>query len=120
VLFLTLHHIVSDGWSTGIFVRELGALYRAASCRGPSPLPELPIQYADFAVWQRRRLSGEVLAEELRAAVGRLAGLAPLALPVDRPAAATGRLFRAGTVHLALAAPLAAGLQALARPQGAR
>ena len=48
-----MHHIVSDGWSMGVLVRELGALYEAFSAGQPSPLPELPVQYADYAVWQR-------------------------------------------------------------------
>jgi non-ribosomal peptide synthetase component F/alpha-ketoglutarate-dependent taurine dioxygenase/acyl carrier protein len=61
VLLLTMHHIVSDGWSIGIMVREVAALYAAYSAGEPSPLPELPVQYADFAFWQRQWLKGEVL-----------------------------------------------------------
>jgi Condensation domain/TubC N-terminal docking domain len=57
LLLLTMHHIVSDGWSLGVFWRELGALYEAFSRGEPSPLPELPIQYADYAVWQRQWLT---------------------------------------------------------------
>ena len=55
---LTMHHIVSDGWSTGILIREMAVLYEAFSSGRPSPLPELPIQYADFAYWQRRMVAG--------------------------------------------------------------
>ena len=62
-LLLAMHHIVSDGWSMGVLVRELAALYRGVRRGRPSPLPELPVQYADFAVWQRQWLRGEVLAE---------------------------------------------------------
>jgi amino acid adenylation domain-containing protein len=80
-LLLTLHHIVSDGWSMGVLIREIGALYS-----GERELPELPIQYADFAVWQREWLSGEVLEGQLAVWRRRLAGAPPaLELPTDRP-----------------------------------
>jgi acyl carrier protein len=65
VLLLTMHHIVSDGWSMGVLFREVSVLYEAFTTGGPSPLPELPIQYADFAVWQRQWLQGEVLEKQL-------------------------------------------------------
>ncbi|MGH9869512.1 MAG: condensation domain-containing protein, partial [Candidatus Polarisedimenticolia bacterium] len=65
LFLLTLHHIVSDGWSMGVLVREIATLYEAFGAGGPSPLPSLPIQYADFAVWQRDRLQGERLEREL-------------------------------------------------------
>ncbi|HSF42470.1 MAG TPA: amino acid adenylation domain-containing protein, partial [Thermoanaerobaculia bacterium] len=85
VLFTT-HHIVSDGWSLGVLVREIAALYTAFAEEKPSPLPELPIQYPDFADWQRRHLAGEVLEEHLRFWREALSG-APhvLDLPADRP-----------------------------------
>ena len=86
VLLLTMHHIVSDDWSMGVFNRELSALYEAFSAGEPSPLPELPIQYADFAVWQREWLQGEVLEEQLAYWGGQLGGDLPvLELPTDRP-----------------------------------
>ncbi|MCY1022991.1 amino acid adenylation domain-containing protein [Pyxidicoccus sp. MSG2] len=86
VLVLVLHHIVSDAWSTGILLRELGALYPAFSAGAPSPLPELFVQYADYATWQRSWLRAETLESELAWWKGRLAG-APgvMELPVDRP-----------------------------------
>jgi amino acid adenylation domain-containing protein len=86
ILLVTLHHIVADGWSLGILFRELSVLYEAA-CQGkPSPLPPLPIQYADFAQWQRRWLTGDRLAAEVQYWRERLAGApAVLALPTDRP-----------------------------------
>ncbi|WP_414449353.1 amino acid adenylation domain-containing protein [Burkholderia sp. 22PA0099] len=65
VLFVTMHHIVSDGWSMSVLVRELGALYRAFREGRDDPLAPLPIQYADYAVWQRRWLAGEVLQQQL-------------------------------------------------------
>ncbi len=80
VLLLTLHHVVSDGWSTGILLRELSALYAG------SPLPPLPVQYGDFAAWQRSWLSGEALERQLAWWRGKLAGAPPLLeLPTDRP-----------------------------------
>ncbi len=86
VLFLVVHHIVSDGWSNGILNRELTALYRAFVAGKPSPLPELPIQYADFAVWQRRWLQGDALSELLTYWKAQLAGSQhTLDLPSDRP-----------------------------------
>ncbi|HVR96984.1 MAG TPA: amino acid adenylation domain-containing protein, partial [Thermoanaerobaculia bacterium] len=83
---LTMHHIVSDGWSGGVFVREMTALYLAFSQGRPSPLPELAIQYPDFAEWQRSWLSGDRLDEQLRYWREQLAGAPPaLDLPTDRP-----------------------------------
>src|SRR6185295_5340349 len=63
VLLLTVHHIASDGWSGDVFIREIAALYRAYEAGEPSPLAELPVQYGDYAVWQREWLSGPVLEE---------------------------------------------------------
>ncbi|HEX5720085.1 MAG TPA: amino acid adenylation domain-containing protein, partial [Thermoanaerobaculia bacterium] len=84
-LVVVLHHIVADGWSRGILLREVGELYGAAR-EGRAPrLPELPIQYADYAVWQRGLMQGETLTELLGFWRGRLAGLTSLELPADRP-----------------------------------
>ena len=86
VLLLTLHHIVADGWSLGVLVRELSLLYAAYLRGADSPLEELPIQYADFAVWQRETVSEEVLREQLDYWKKSLAGAPPvLELPTDRP-----------------------------------
>src|SRR6185436_117816 len=86
LLLSTMHHIASDGWSMGILTRELTALYRAACAGTPSPLTALPVHYADFAVWQRRWLTGEALERELSYRRERLAGAPPhLELPTDRP-----------------------------------
>lgn len=84
VLLLTQHHIASDGWSVGVLRRELGGLYEAFS-RGEEPaLPALTVQYADFAQWQRRELSGKRVAKLLDYWRVQLAGLSPLHLPTDR------------------------------------
>ncbi|HEY9652604.1 MAG TPA: condensation domain-containing protein, partial [Coleofasciculaceae cyanobacterium] len=77
ILLLTMHHIVSDAWSDGVFIRELAALYEAFCTGQPSPLPELAIQYADFAHWQRQWLQGEVLETLLSYWQQQLAGAPP-------------------------------------------
>ena len=84
VLLATMHHIVSDGWSMGVLVKEVGTLYEAYVQGEPSPLGELEIQYADYAVWQRGWLKGEVLEEQLGYWKGQLAGIPVLELPTDR------------------------------------
>ena len=110
VLLLTFHHIMSDGWSMRVLARELTALYGAALAGLPSPLPELPLQFRDFAIWQRAWLQGEALERLLGAAVTRLAGVPHLDLPLDRPPEA-GRYwmgvsgaspFRSGNLQLEL------------------
>ncbi|HEU4326674.1 MAG TPA: amino acid adenylation domain-containing protein [Roseiflexaceae bacterium] len=86
VMLLTLHHIVSDGWSNGVLVRELGALYRAFAAGQPAQLPALAIQYPDYAAWQHGWLQGETLERQIRYWRNQLAGApAQLALPTDRP-----------------------------------
>ncbi len=84
VLLLTVHHIVSDGWSSGVLAREVGVLYEAFRRGGGSPLVPLGVQYGDFAVWQRGWLRGEVLAGQLGFWRERLAGVSVLELPGDR------------------------------------
>ncbi len=102
-LLLNLHHIVSDGWSMGVLTRELGLLHKTARRGGSSPLPEPSIQYADFAVWQREWLQGEVLARQLGYWRQKLAGAAVLDLPTDRPRPPV-RSFR-GTARLLAVGP---------------
>ncbi len=86
VLLLAMHHIISDGWSLGVLQRELGTLYDAFCVGRPSPLPELPIQYADFSMWQRARLDSGFMAADLAYWKAELAGAPPLLmLPYDQP-----------------------------------
>ncbi len=84
-LIFCFHHIITDAWSSGVFNAEWTALYQAFAAGEPSPLPPLPLQYADFAYWQRRRLSDEALERQLDFWRGQLAGLEPLETPIDRP-----------------------------------
>ncbi|WP_286851420.1 condensation domain-containing protein, partial [Sphingobacterium sp. UBA7253] len=81
----TFHHIASDGWSHGIFLRELEELYRSSSEGRGADLPDLPVQYWDYSVWQRKELSGGYLADRLNYWRGQLSGTVPLELPTDRP-----------------------------------
>ncbi len=86
IFLLTLHHVISDGWSMGVLMQELSTLYRTFGTHQPSPLIELPIQYADYAVWQREWLQGDVLQEQLSYWTRVLEGAPPvLELPTDRP-----------------------------------
>ncbi|HSS47962.1 MAG TPA: condensation domain-containing protein, partial [Thermoanaerobaculia bacterium] len=113
LLLLEMHHIVSDGWSMGVLVNEIGALYPAFLAGQPSPLPELPVQYPDFAVWQRRRLSGALLEAELDWWRSRMAGMSPvLELPADHPRQAVRSTRGAGQSFLMDPTALS-GLQAL-------
>jgi len=118
ILVLLTHHIASDGWSTGVLLRELTALYEAALLGKPSELPELPIQYADYAVWQRNWLQGEVLAQQLAYWKQQLEGAPPVvSLPTDRPRPEKPS-FR-GVMHRFLLPPtLSDAVRTLSRQQG--
>ncbi|HSK79411.1 MAG TPA: amino acid adenylation domain-containing protein, partial [Thermoanaerobaculia bacterium] len=119
ILSLTLHHIASDGWSLGVLVREVAALYPAFTSEKPSPLPELPVQYADFAVWQHSWLQGDVLGHEISFWRRQLAGLPPLLeLPTDRPRPAK-QSHRGSARPARLPAALTRQTEALARREGA-
>ena len=118
VLLVTMHHIVSDGWSMGVLIREVGALYRAFIDNEPSPLPELPVQYADFAVWQRRWLAGEVFETHLRYWRRQLGGELPvLKLPTDKPRPDV-QSFRGSSESLQLPMPLVEELNLLSKREG--
>jgi hypothetical protein len=115
VLHLAIHHIISDDWSIQVLLREFSTIYRRSATGLEDSLPELPVQYADYALWQRRWLAGERLAKQLLYWQGHLRGAPPLVeLPLDRPRRA-GAEFRAGMVRLHLDRHLAARLQGLSR-----
>jgi amino acid adenylation domain-containing protein len=115
---LNMHHIVSDGWSTAILTREIATLYAAFREGRPSPLPELELQYADFASWQRQWLSGEVLEAQLTYWREQLAGAPPvLALPTDRPRPAV-QSFRGATRSRLMPPELATGLHQFGQGEG--
>jgi amino acid adenylation domain-containing protein len=118
-LLWNMHHIVGDGWSLDVFHRELGALYDAFARGEPSPLAELPVQYADYALWQRAWLRGEVLERQLAWWKAHLAG-APtlLELPTDRPRSAV-RTWRGARQPFNLDDGLRRRLEAVARGEGA-
>ncbi|NEO97867.1 MAG: amino acid adenylation domain-containing protein, partial [Symploca sp. SIO2E9] len=117
-LVVCMHHIVSDGWSTGVFIQELTTLYNAYIRGEPSPLTPLPIQYADFALWQREWLQGEVLQQQLSYWQRQLAE-APdlLSLPTDRPRPAV-QTFAGAYQQFALSAELSSQLTQLSQKQG--
>ncbi|RKI64410.1 amino acid adenylation domain-containing protein [Corallococcus sp. AB049A] len=119
VLVLNLHHIISDGWSTGVLVREMGALYTALSQNLPAPLPELPVQYADHALWQRGWLQGAVLDSQLGYWRRQLEG-APshLELPTDHPRPAR-QTFQGALTPFTLPQASSEALEALAKREGA-
>jgi amino acid adenylation domain-containing protein len=119
ILLFTLHHIISDAWSMGALVREVAALYAAFSAGSPSPLPEPRLQYADYALWQREWLRGEVLDRHVSYWKERLAGIpGALRLPTDRPRPAA-QTFRGERHFLELSRPLTDALKALSRREGA-
>jgi amino acid adenylation domain-containing protein len=118
-LLVSLHHIVSDGWSSAIIFQELTALYEAFAAGGEPALAELPIQYADYAAWQRGRLQGADFERELEYWRRQLSGApAVLELPSDRPRPAA-QSFKGGQVIRRLPKRLAEDLQALGRREGA-
>ncbi|MBN4004268.1 non-ribosomal peptide synthetase [Nostoc sp. LPT] len=117
-LFVCMHHIVSDAWSIGVFVQELAALYNAYSQGQLSPLAPLPIQYADFAIWQRHWLQGEVLQTQLSYWQKQLASApALLSLPTDRPRKAV-QTFNGAYQEFVLSQKLTSGLTQLSQQQG--
>jgi amino acid adenylation domain-containing protein len=115
VLQLTMHHIVSDGWSSGIIVKELTALYQAFNAGEPSPLEELAIQYGDYALWQRERLGGQLLGEQIGYWKEQLAR-APTTLELPRrQLRSVVQAFRGTTEEFELSPDLSARLKTLSR-----
>ncbi|MGR9404813.1 non-ribosomal peptide synthase/polyketide synthase (plasmid) [Rhizobium leguminosarum] len=118
VFLLTQHHIVSDGWSMGVLVRELSSLYRAFEAGEDDPLPPLAIQYPDYAAWQRQWLSGERLQRQAQYWRDTLSGApARLALPTDRPRPAQ-QSFAGASVPVVIDQALTRGLKRLSRQHG--
>ncbi|MEA2173844.1 MAG: hypothetical protein QOD00_1436 [Blastocatellia bacterium] len=119
VLLITMHHIVSDGWSMSVFIRELGALYAAYLKGEPSTLEELKIQYADFAHWQRQWLTGDVLKRQVNYWKRQLRGVPPLLeLPTDQPRPAI-QTFRGAMLDFEIDRRLAGQLKSLGQQCGA-
>lgn len=115
ILLITMHHIISDGWSIGILVRELADLYEAYWQGRVDPLAPLPIQYADYALWQRQWLQGSVLDKQLNYWRNHLGAFPPiLELPTDRPRPPV-QSYRGDAVSVSFDASLSARLKALAR-----
>ena len=118
VIVCTMHHLVGDAWSFDVLAAELSRLYESFGRGEPSSLPELPIQYADYAVWQRRWLTGEVLESRLEYWRRQLEGApSQLALPQSRPRSAV-QSFRGARLPVVLPRELAAGLRSLSRREG--
>ena len=118
-LALVLHHIISDGWSLGVLVREVGALYTAFQEGRPPALPPMPVQYADFSVWQRRWLQGDALEAQLSWWREQLSGAPPyLELPTDKPRPVT-LSHQGAAVPVRLPRSLSDGVTALAQAEGA-
>ena len=118
ILLLTMHHIVSDAWSAGIFFQEFGELYNSCLAHRPSSLPELPIQYADYAVWQKNWLQGSVLDHQLAYWKEHLQGAPPLLqLPTDRPRGKT-QSFQGFLETISFSGETARALRKLGQQEG--
>jgi amino acid adenylation domain-containing protein len=118
VLLLTMHHIVSDAWSMGVLLRELTALYQSGATSRPSALPQLPVQYGDYAAWQRRTLRGPRLDAELEHWRARLAGAPRLDLPTDLPRPPV-QSFAGASEHFSVPRPVVDALRAVGRQERA-
>lgn len=118
LMLVTIHHIIADAWSRGVFLQELATLYTAFSQGKSYPLTELPIQYADYAVWQRQQLQGELLETQLNYWKQQLQGELPvLNLPTDRPRLKT-QTYNGASVSFNLSETLTNSLQVLSRQEG--
>ena len=118
VLLVAIHHIAADGWSMGIFIRDLSAYYQSSLTDSSVELPELSVQYADFTIWQRQWLTDQILERQLNYWMQQLAGAPPLlALPTDRSRPAV-QTFRGGTQRLQLNGLLTQQLKKLSQESG--
>jgi hypothetical protein len=117
IALVTMHHIVADGWSLGVLVKEVAALYEAYRLGEKSPLAELPVQYADFGAWQRNWFSGERLETQVNYWREQLRGASVLQLPADRPRSRV-QTFRGATQTILIEPELANGLKQLSRREG--
>ena len=117
-VFVTVHHIVADAWSIGVLFNEISILYDIYSGRRSSPLPDLPVQYADFAVWQRQRLQGETLESQISYWKKQLGDNLPIAeLPADRPRPVR-ETFRGSRQYFVLPESLVDAIKELSRREG--
>ncbi len=117
-LLLTMHHIIGDGWSMGVFIKELSSLYQGFLVGKPSPLPQLPIQYADFTIWQRQWLQGKALQIPINYWKQQLVDAPPLLeLPTDRPRSSV-QTFRGWCFSFQLDAKLTTSLKELSHKSG--
>ena len=117
IFLMTIHHIIYDGWSVGVFMEELTTLYKALSSGKPSPLPELSIQYTDFAQWQREWMRAEVLERQLSYWTHQLSGSLPVVeLPTDRPRP-TKQTFQGEIQSFALSKNLSETIKSLSRQE---
>ncbi|NET44012.1 non-ribosomal peptide synthetase [Okeania sp. SIO2B3] len=117
VLLITLHHIASDGWSLNVLTSELSANYTSAVTKKPSPLSQLPIQYADFAVWQRNYLQGQTLETQIDYWKQKLKEIPQLQLPTDYPRPAV-ESFKGAGLPINLSPSLTSKLKQLTQQQG--
>ncbi|NEO74219.1 condensation domain-containing protein, partial [Moorena sp. SIO3H5] len=117
ILQITLHHIAGDGWSLTVLPKELSAIYTATVFDKPSPLPELPIQYADFAVWQKNYLQGQTLSSQLNYWKEKLLDLPQLQLPTDHPRPAV-ETFNGAGIPINIPAALTSKIKQLTQKQG--
>ena len=117
ILVLTMHHIASDAWSLSILVKELVELYSSFVENRPVKLPALELQYADYAIWQRNHLQGEVFNNKLQYWKDKLEGISPLQLPTDFPRPATGSTHGA-SLGFVIDKELSGKLQALSKAEG--
>jgi len=117
ILVVTMHHIASDGWSRSILVKEVTALYEGYAANRPADLPSLAVQYADYSIWQRGYMQGEVMTEKLSYWRAKLAGVSPLQLPADYTRPPVQRSLGA-TLSFGIKAELSRQIQVLSHRQG--